>query len=122
MVVWLVIVAIGGALYFLPTIIAATRKTPNIAAVAVINVFLGWSFIGWIVALVLALQQNQQPVQVVHVQQHIGYPPQGYVPQQMQYPQGPSGAGSHVATTFEQSVAPAPGANIQPAHQPNDLQ
>jgi Superinfection immunity protein len=39
-----------GALYLLPTLIASGRGIPNAGSVAVINIFLGWTFIGWIVA------------------------------------------------------------------------
>jgi hypothetical protein len=38
--------------YFTPTIIAVARKHPQIAAITVINVLAGWTFVGWIVALV----------------------------------------------------------------------
>jgi hypothetical protein len=42
------------ALYFLPTVIALVRKVQNVGPVVIINVFLGWSIIGWIVALAMA--------------------------------------------------------------------
>jgi hypothetical protein len=41
-------------LYFLPTLIAFLCKVPNRGSVAVINIFLGWTFIGWVVALAMA--------------------------------------------------------------------
>lgn len=40
------------SLYFLPTIIALIRRQPNALAIFLLNFFLGWSFIGWVVALV----------------------------------------------------------------------
>lgn len=40
--------------YMLPWAIAATRGKSNHAAVAIVNFFLGWSLIGWVVALVMA--------------------------------------------------------------------
>jgi hypothetical protein len=40
------------AVYFLPTIIAAVRHHRNTLAIFLINFFLGWTFIGWIGALV----------------------------------------------------------------------
>jgi hypothetical protein len=46
-------------LYFLPTIIAIVRKMPNTGSVFVVNLFLGWTFIGWIVALVMAAGSAQ---------------------------------------------------------------
>ena len=48
------------ALYFLPTIIANSRKVPNQGSIAVINIFLGWTFIGWIVALAMAFRSVPQ--------------------------------------------------------------
>ena len=41
-------------LYFLPAIIAYRRDVPNKGSVAVINIFLGWTLIGWIIALAMA--------------------------------------------------------------------
>jgi len=48
-------VVFGIALYFLPTIVALARKMPNVGSVIVINLFLGWTIIGWIVALAMSL-------------------------------------------------------------------
>jgi Superinfection immunity protein len=42
------------AFYFIPTIVGAIRQVPNIGSVIVINFFLGWTFIGWVVALAMA--------------------------------------------------------------------
>jgi hypothetical protein len=41
----LLLVLVGFALYFLPTIVAAARKVPNIGSIVVINLFLGWTFV-----------------------------------------------------------------------------
>jgi Superinfection immunity protein len=40
--------------YFIPTFVAGSRHTVNSGAVFVINLFLGWTFIGWVVALAMA--------------------------------------------------------------------
>lgn len=42
------------ALYFVPTIVAVVRGVPNVGSVIVIDTFLGWTFIGWVVALAMA--------------------------------------------------------------------
>lgn len=42
-------------LYWLPTLIAIVRQTPSALGVAMLNFFLGWTVIGWIMALVWAL-------------------------------------------------------------------
>jgi len=45
-------------LYFLPTIVAVLRRVPNSGSVLVINLFLGWSFVGWVVALAMAVRSK----------------------------------------------------------------
>ena len=40
--------------YFVPAFVAQARKKRNSAAILVLNLFLGWTFIGWVVALVWA--------------------------------------------------------------------
>ena len=50
-------------MYWLPTIIAVVRGIPALG-IAVLNFFLGWTVIGWIVALVLALA-GRAPERVV---------------------------------------------------------
>ena len=49
---------IGLLVYFLPTIIALVRSKRDKAAIFVLNLFLGWSVIGWVIALVWALKQD----------------------------------------------------------------
>jgi hypothetical protein len=43
------------ALYFLPTIIVLARRKKNVLGPILVNVLLGWTVIGWIVALIWAL-------------------------------------------------------------------
>jgi nicotinamide riboside transporter PnuC len=43
---------VGAALYLLPSIVAAVRHHHNTVAIIVLNVFLGWTFLGWLAALV----------------------------------------------------------------------
>ena len=50
---WFAIVLIL-ALYFLPGIIASARSHHNALAIWVLNLFLGWTALGWIAALVWA--------------------------------------------------------------------
>jgi hypothetical protein len=56
-VLLLVIIAIGA--YFLPTIVAVVRKVTNQGSVAVINFFLGWTLVGWVVALAMACRTSR---------------------------------------------------------------
>jgi Superinfection immunity protein len=46
------------AIYLVPTTIAVNRKHNNVAAIAVLNILLGWTFLGWVVALVWATTNN----------------------------------------------------------------
>jgi cytochrome c biogenesis protein CcdA len=57
----LLAVLVGLGLYFLPTIIAVNRKVPNVGSIVVLNVFLGWTFIGWVVALAMAARSRPAP-------------------------------------------------------------
>lgn len=43
------------AVYFLPTIVAVGRAHHNASAILVINLFLGWTVLGWVVALAMAV-------------------------------------------------------------------
>jgi len=44
--------------YFLPSIIALARGKRDLLAIFLLNLFLGWSVIGWIVALVWAAKND----------------------------------------------------------------
>lgn len=50
--------------YAVPTIVTLARKIRNGPAIIVVNVLLGWSIIGWIVALVWASTRDAQPATV----------------------------------------------------------
>lgn len=41
-------------IYFIPSLVAINRKRDNTGAIMALNLFAGWTFIGWIVALVWA--------------------------------------------------------------------
>jgi hypothetical protein len=47
------------ALYFVPTIVAFSREVVNAGSVLVINLFLGWTLIGWVVALAMAVRTQR---------------------------------------------------------------
>lgn len=48
----------GFVMYFLPSIIALARSKRDILAIFLLNFFLGWTLIGWIVALVWAAKHD----------------------------------------------------------------
>lgn len=45
----------GIGLYFLPAIVAALRHTHNSTAILFLNLFLGWTVIGWFAAMLMAI-------------------------------------------------------------------
>jgi len=51
-------VSFGCVMYFLPSIIALARSKRDLLAIFLLNLFLGWSVIGWIVALVWAAKAD----------------------------------------------------------------
>jgi hypothetical protein len=48
----------GFVMYFLPSIIALARGKRDILAIFLLNLFLGWSVIGWVVALIWAAKHD----------------------------------------------------------------
>ena len=50
----IVFVFVGIVLYLLPALLAEHRKCKAAAGIVIVNLFLGWTFIGWIVALAWA--------------------------------------------------------------------
>ena len=51
----MIIIVVGIMLYFIPTYIAYNRNTKNKVAILMVNLFLGWMFLGWVGALVWSL-------------------------------------------------------------------
>ena len=45
-------------LYFLPAIIAGRRRNPDEKQIMILNVFLGWTFVGWVIALIWAYKEH----------------------------------------------------------------
>ena len=54
-------ILIIGALYFLPTIVASSKNKQNTGAIFALNLLLGWTVIGWILAFIWALTQDANP-------------------------------------------------------------
>ena len=49
---WLVGWALGLLFYFIPSLIAWNREHRNLAAIVLLNLLLGWTFLGWVIALI----------------------------------------------------------------------
>jgi len=59
-IILLLIIALPSlAIYFVPTIVAKVRHHKDFVSILVLNIFLGWSLIGWVVALVWALKNQE---------------------------------------------------------------
>lgn len=54
-----IIVAILSAGYMLPWAIAAVRGNRNAWSVFWINLLLGWTVVGWIIALVMSIREHR---------------------------------------------------------------
>lgn len=64
----LLILAISLGIYFIPYIVARQNKKQNAGAIGALNFFLGWTLVGWVVALVWAMSKDaQQPAPQVLV-------------------------------------------------------
>jgi hypothetical protein len=70
----LILMMIGLIGYVIPTIIALARRHPKKGPIILVNLLLGWSVVGWIVALVWAFSSNQPP-QTIVVQVSAALPP-----------------------------------------------
>lgn len=57
MIIFLILFAM--VVYFLPIIVAFIRKNNNCLAIFILNLFLGWTFVGWVIALVWACTNTQ---------------------------------------------------------------
>ena len=56
------IIALIILIYFIPTVLAWDKH--NFWSIFTLNLLLGWSFIGWVVALVWALSKDEQIVKL----------------------------------------------------------
>lgn len=55
--------ALAFCAYFLPALVARWRDHRNASAIVVLNFFLGWTGLGWIVALIWAYTNDKHPAQ-----------------------------------------------------------
>ena len=47
-------------LYFIPSIVAYTNEKKNEGAIFILNIFLGWTILGWIIALIWAFMKERK--------------------------------------------------------------
>lgn len=53
-------VFVGGVIYSIPTMVAVGRRHHNVGPIVTINFFLGWTLIGWVVALAMAVSEARE--------------------------------------------------------------
>lgn len=58
-------------LYLLPVLLGWARHVPDLAVIAVVNVLLGWTLVGWVVALALSLRSTTPAVPAVQMFQQL---------------------------------------------------
>jgi hypothetical protein len=74
----LVMMTIGSlALYLIPLGVGLVRRVPDIEAVAAVNVLLGWTFVGWVAALAMALRSPRPFPSAMQLVQNFPPPPPG---------------------------------------------
>ena len=59
---------VGLLVYFVPFIVARSRAVNNVPQIFVLNLFLGWTLIGWVLALIWALKPVEKRVSIVPTQ------------------------------------------------------
>jgi len=52
------LIVLGLVVYFFPTLCA--RRNRNVVAIGALNLFLGWTLVGWVAALVWALALDRE--------------------------------------------------------------
>jgi hypothetical protein len=62
----LLVVGISVAAYFLPTLIAGMRGHRNTLAIFALNLFLGWSGLGWLFALIWSCTSTRPTQHIVY--------------------------------------------------------
>ncbi|UMZ72549.1 superinfection immunity protein [Natranaerofaba carboxydovora] len=55
-----IVITVIVTIYLIPTLVAEYRNHRNVKAISVLNLFLGWTFIFWVLALVWAFLNNQE--------------------------------------------------------------
>lgn len=59
------------AIYFIPTMVGCANGKDNKGGIFVLNLFLGWTLLFWVVALVWACCANKQPAQPQIIYVHV---------------------------------------------------
>lgn len=100
------------ATYLIPAIIGALRGVPNLGSLVIVNLFFGWTLLGWVIALAWAFKDVPRRRAAAYENQYPQYAPQ--YPQQppMVYPATPTPPQSR-------PVASQPPIQVQPPPRPS---
>jgi uncharacterized membrane protein HdeD (DUF308 family) len=52
----IIAVAAGAVIYLFPSLTARRRHAPNTGSIVVVNVLAGWTVVGWVVAMAMAMR------------------------------------------------------------------
>lgn len=82
-------------LYLLPILVGWARRVPDIGAIAVIDILLGWTLVGWVMALAMALRSASPAGPLVQVVQNLPpvLPPAPHLPPSPPQPHAADWAG-----------------------------
>ncbi len=61
-IVFIIWGAIALSIYFIPTFIARKKQHIQKTSILLLNIFLGWTFIGWVVALIWANLKDKKQI------------------------------------------------------------
>jgi len=52
---WVIVIMILILIYFIPSVVADYKKNLNSTAIFIVNLFFGWTIVGWVIALTMAV-------------------------------------------------------------------
>ena len=55
------IILVAGLVYFLPTIIAVAREHLNAGPIFIVDLFFGWTLLGWVICLAWSFSAARKP-------------------------------------------------------------
>lgn len=67
----------SAAAYLMPLLVGVLRRVPDLGPLAVVNVLLGWTLVGWVAALAMALRSPRPDGPQIQVVQNFPVPGPG---------------------------------------------
>ncbi len=66
LIVWGIVGLISLGIYFLPTIVAMSNSHQSGGGIFILNLLLGWSLLGWVIALVWSFTNVEPSTTIIH--------------------------------------------------------